>query len=213
MDTETQEQQITRIIEDCEVYWLLRNVPRVKVDDMRLELEQHLRDAARDGKPLEAVIDGEVEDFAEAWADENRQNESLGGRLLGFSSTFTNAAASIFVLRHVLELTPSFSLDLWTLIVVLVLTVTAEALLRRPLARPVFFGPPWQRLLVGLGIGGLLVGSGIAWSLAGSGANPVLFTWPWYATLVLAGAAFVLLRLAVRNDPTAPAQRSSPTGR
>ncbi|CAB3389465.1 protein of unknown function [Kyrpidia spormannii] len=53
---DTTEKTINRVVLDCEVFWILRNIPRTQVDEMKAELEQHLREAVRDGKTVTDVV-------------------------------------------------------------------------------------------------------------------------------------------------------------
>lgn len=69
---------ITRVVADCERYWSKTGVPRQAVSEMRLELEQHLAEAAADGRSVEAVLGGDVASFAEAWAAEYRTAQPPG---------------------------------------------------------------------------------------------------------------------------------------
>jgi membrane protein implicated in regulation of membrane protease activity len=47
-------------------------VPRRQVEDMRIELTQHLNEAAADGREPEAVVGPSLAEFAEMWAAEHR---------------------------------------------------------------------------------------------------------------------------------------------
>src|SRR5260370_42474570 len=62
--------RITDLIEACESYWALRGVALECRQEMLLELEQHLAQALRDGKSLEAVVGSNPPAFAEAWVRE-----------------------------------------------------------------------------------------------------------------------------------------------
>ena len=57
---------------DCERYWLETRVPRKTANEMRTELEQHLTEAAIEGKPPSVVVGPDLAAFAEAWASEQR---------------------------------------------------------------------------------------------------------------------------------------------
>ena len=46
-------QQIADLVNACGGYWELRGIPEPRRKEMRLELEQHLEQAVRDGKSLE----------------------------------------------------------------------------------------------------------------------------------------------------------------
>lgn len=208
METETLERRISEVIERCVVYWVLADVPRPEIEEMKLELQQHLRDAIQYSKPPEVVVGEDVESFAEAWADENRTPKSPFAILFDFAAASAICATALLATRHILDWTPVFSLDLWTVVMVLILAAASQVLLSRPLARRnLFFGPWWRKLLVGFGVGALVVGLGLVWSLTESTTlNPKLTTWSWPATLILAAATLVIFWFW--QDPTAPARRS-----
>jgi membrane protein implicated in regulation of membrane protease activity len=63
---------IERLVDDCVRYWRETGVPRRQVEDMRIELTQHLSEAAADGREPEAVVGPSVSEFAEMWAAEHR---------------------------------------------------------------------------------------------------------------------------------------------
>lgn len=58
----------SQTIGEIERYWLEAGVPKDAATEMRLELEQHLRDATGDGRTLIDVIGSEPGEFAESWA-------------------------------------------------------------------------------------------------------------------------------------------------
>ena len=60
---------LARIAADCDRYWRENGVPRRARTQMRLELDQHLEEAAADGRPASAVIGSNVARFAAEWAD------------------------------------------------------------------------------------------------------------------------------------------------
>ncbi len=66
--------EIARIIADCESYWRETGVPRRAIVEMRLELEQHLREATTDGHDPADVIGYDLAEFAESWAAEYREH-------------------------------------------------------------------------------------------------------------------------------------------
>jgi len=61
------------IVTTCERYWRRTGVPQAAIEDMRLELRQHLEAALSDGKTIDAVVGPSLTDFAEAWATEYRR--------------------------------------------------------------------------------------------------------------------------------------------
>ncbi len=77
VDQQTQ-QQISDLVNACRGYWELRGIPQDRRNEMRLELEQHLEQAVRDGKSLEAVVGPNALAFAESWARETPHQSSRG---------------------------------------------------------------------------------------------------------------------------------------
>ena len=69
--------QITRIVADCVRYWRETGVPRKAVEEMRIELEQHLLAADEEGRPPERVVGPDLAEFAESWAAEHRSSPSV----------------------------------------------------------------------------------------------------------------------------------------
>lgn len=55
-------------IVEIERYWLEAGVPKDAVSEMRQELEQHLADAAADGRTVADVVGDDPGEFAEGWA-------------------------------------------------------------------------------------------------------------------------------------------------
>jgi len=64
---------VDRIVQDCVLYWAETNVPKRTVDDMRIELGSHLRDALADGRDAGEVVGPDLATFAEEWAREARK--------------------------------------------------------------------------------------------------------------------------------------------
>jgi membrane protein implicated in regulation of membrane protease activity len=72
----TDSAELARIAADCERYWREIGVPRRARTHMRLELEQHLAEAAADGRPPSAVIGRDIERFAAEWAREQGHGDA-----------------------------------------------------------------------------------------------------------------------------------------
>jgi membrane protein implicated in regulation of membrane protease activity len=70
--------EITRIVADCVRYWRETRVPRRAIEDMRLELEQHLIEADGEGRSPERVVGTDLAEFAESWASEYRAKPGVG---------------------------------------------------------------------------------------------------------------------------------------
>lgn len=63
-------------ISEIELYWLETGIPKDAVTDMRRELEQHLADAAADGRTIADVVGSDPGEFAESWAMASRGSRS-----------------------------------------------------------------------------------------------------------------------------------------
>lgn len=63
---------LNRVVMDCERYWKETGVPGRTLAEMKLELSQHLSEATIAGRSIEAVVGGNLADFAETWASEYR---------------------------------------------------------------------------------------------------------------------------------------------
>jgi membrane protein implicated in regulation of membrane protease activity len=59
------------VIAEVEHYWLVAGLSHDTVDEMKSELDQHLRDAEADGRTVEDVV-GDRARFAESWATAHR---------------------------------------------------------------------------------------------------------------------------------------------
>ncbi len=72
----TDQAAVVRIVADCDRYWRETRVPASAIREMRLQLEQHLQEAAADGTDPEKVVGTNLAEFAEAWASEYRSPTS-----------------------------------------------------------------------------------------------------------------------------------------
>lgn len=64
------------VLAEIERYWIETGVPRTTVLEMRRELDQHLDEAAGDGRSLTEVIGERPDHFAESWASAYRAQRS-----------------------------------------------------------------------------------------------------------------------------------------
>jgi len=67
-------EDIVDVLAQCGFPWLVRRIPEQRVDEMRDELHQHLREATGEGKPVESVVGHDVLAFAESWARVDRSS-------------------------------------------------------------------------------------------------------------------------------------------
>ena len=67
---------ISRIVASCERYWREAGLSSGVIAVMTGQLEEHLREAAAAGRPLDSVVGKDLRDFAEAWAAETKDHKS-----------------------------------------------------------------------------------------------------------------------------------------
>jgi uncharacterized integral membrane protein len=202
VDQHTQ-QQIADLVHACGGYWELRSIPESQRKEMRLELEQHLVHAVRDGKSLEAVVGPHALAFAESWAREMPHQFPRGGAVILRWLVFGwLVSAFLFLLlialfEHLILRSPSFPFTLAHLVAfafigVYLLLQTGSG----------FFSPRIRlresRLLVTFGIyAGISLGVVLLLSLAPVPWHLVLFRWDWPLTLLLLLVTGVLFSLKV----------------
>jgi len=63
---------VDEVVADCGRYWIGTRVPQARVEEMKIELESHLREAQLAGKSPETVVGPDLAAFAESWAAEFR---------------------------------------------------------------------------------------------------------------------------------------------
>ncbi len=186
--------QISDLVEACARYWELRGVAPESRQEMRLELEHHLAQAACDGKALEAVIGPNPPAFAESWAREMHPRVVRGGAVVLPGLVYALSVISTTALiQQVLARSSSFTLTLFT--VYLLLSSGVLALLIP------FGGFLAPRIRTRQGRGALLCALGIVVVLvlreAGMRVNwrMAVLDWSWPLTiglLVLAACLFCL---------------------
>ncbi len=202
VDQHTQ-QQIADLVNACEGYWELRSIPESQRKEMRLELEQHLEQAVRDGKSLEAVVGPNALAFAERWAREMPHQFPRGGAvILRWLVLDWLAYAFLFLLtialfEHLILRSPSFPFALPHLVAFAFIGV--YMLLQRWSG---FFSPRIRlresRLMVAFGIYvGISLGILLLLSLAQAPWHLVLFRWDWPFTLLLFLVTSILFSLKV----------------
>jgi hypothetical protein len=202
--------QISDLIEACASYWELRGVAPGSRNEMRLELEQHVTQAVRDGKSLEAVIGPNPPAFAEAWAREMRPRIFRGGivvlPVLVYALSVVSTTALI---QQLLAHSPSFTFTLFTAYLLI-----SSSLLALLIPLSGFLAPRIRTrqgrvtLLCALVVLVVLAlreaGMRVNWSMA-------LLNWSWPLTLVLFALAAFLYSLEYWR--TANRERTSCAGR
>jgi hypothetical protein len=188
----------------CAGYWELRGIPEPRRKEMRLELEQHVEQAVRDGKLLEAVVGPNALAFAESWARETPHRSSssfvviLRWMVLDWLPYALALVGVLALGDHLLLLSPSFTLTLEKSIV----GVGFIGLFTLLQAMTGFFSPRIKsrdnRLLLAFGVYAvvslLLM---LILHIAHAPLNEILFRWNWPVTLLLLCGASVLFGLKV----------------
>lgn len=100
MTPEQREEQIWTVLMECVTHWRIRNrIPRQRALQMRQELEQHLREATADGKPVGEVVGYDTHAFAEEWG-KSEEPESSGDLVLVALASTTTGAAMLLSAAH-----------------------------------------------------------------------------------------------------------------
>lgn len=106
--------QIFDLSEACGRYWELRGIANAPRNEMQLELEHHLFQAAMDGKSPETVVGPNPAAFAEAWAREMRPHVLRGGALILPGLTYAlSVVSTTALLQQLLAHTSSFTFTLF----------------------------------------------------------------------------------------------------
>lgn len=192
---------MTQTVETCAAVWALAEIPRARIAEMRAELERHLRDAARDGKPPAATVGPDVIAFAQVWAQEDRPAPSWPRRIGAAASTVFGAAAVVAALGHLRSGSGEFPVSGATVGLMLLIALGSQALLWPPLAGRAFSGEVLRGIVPVVALFALLTLAGVLLLREADGGRAVLLTWPWPATAALLAAALVALRVAGRSDP------------
>ncbi len=194
MNTNDQREEIKDVQAECEMHWLANSVPGDRSEEMADELGQHLEEAVKDGKTVEDVVGPDVSAFAESLAKEERPVWTVRDRVMKYVWALTFQAAFFAVAFHILTWTLHLPVN-WVLIpYLLYFSWPLSRLVLRPELSDT--RPRWRSWLW-LGAAVLLIATvwftrdevrvileGINVALTGN-VNGTLFTWPWYATLVL----------------------------
>ncbi|HHY66920.1 hypothetical protein [Kyrpidia sp.] len=206
MDEQTRK-RIDRVVLECEVFWLLRRIPRTQVEVMKTELEEHLYDAAEDGKLVEDVVGEDVNQFADEWAKAVQARRSVSAKIKDGLYVLLVAASVVIPFKHIMERrgTVWFS---WADVVLIVAIGAAIRLILSPQILVPGKGRSWKR---GVAVSALILAlaaiPGIPVYYAATHRLPVgIVQWPWYASLFLLIVTWIYSRWVLRTDVTAPIQ-------
>ncbi|GCE50352.1 hypothetical protein EI42_03630 [Thermosporothrix hazakensis] len=192
------QQQISSLIEACVTYWELRGVEQARIREMSAELRQHLEEAIRDGKSLEAVVGKNPTVLASAWAQETQPRfwRSVFPVFRGLVLVCGVVATSALVMHLLTGLAP-FGLTLLYPVTFCLMGIS------NLLIRMMGFMIPRIRTQVGrkgimtgllLGISVLVMG-GV--KMAGGDIDAVFLRWHWPVTFGLILLALLLIGLYI----------------
>ena len=212
-DQQTQ-QQIADLVEACASYWELRGIAHEHINEMQLELEQHLQQALSDGKSLQAVLGPNPAAFAEAWAREMCPRVFRGSAVVLRGLIYVLSIVSTTALfSQLLSRAPSFTFTLFAAYLLagsglLALLLQLGGFLA---ARISTWAGREALLLAGIVLVVLalrLVGVTVNWSMP-------LLSWSWPVTAWLLALAALLFSLECwqtsHREPLSSAASSAPT--
>lgn len=189
------------VLLDCELHWLKMRISQQKVEEMGDELQKYIGEAAEDGRSIDSVIGLDVEAFAEAWAEGSGAGpdfspEPAKYKLQGWVLSVTACSAILAGIYHVLD---------WTLYVpvawisgcylfLLGLSFLGELLDNVVETAKSWRYTPWKSMLAAVGLVLMLVAVSVLGAIFFMYVGPLIpFVWPWYATIVSATVAFLIL--------------------
>ena len=147
---------IAEIVRDSERYWREAGVSAESIEDMKAELESHLRDAEREGKSLETVVGPDLESFAAAWAaeqgthaaTENDSEPTTGPRWAGLTGLALGSVVVVILALVFGERVPEEEIQAWRWIWLIAAVVLGIA----EMLAPAFFILPFAIGAVAAGI-------------------------------------------------------------
>lgn len=204
MTTNVQQEKIKDVLAECEMHWIVNRIPDERVQEMSAELEQHLREAARDGKTIDAVVGPDAFAFAESWAEEDRPSWSVIDRVVEYAWALSLQAVFFAVVFHLFMWALFLPVHWWVILYLLLISLLLSRAMIKP--KPANDHPRWRKWLFPA-VAALLVAVVWFWredlrplvdevdvAITGN-ADGTLLVWPWYATLVAVGLNYALGRL------------------
>lgn len=196
---------IEAVVTDCVCYWVLKGLPRARIDEMEAELRQHLTAAVNDGKSLDTVIGDDLRTFAEDWAEAVREPKPVRYRMLNWA--YVLFVSLIPVLLEVIIDAHSLTVPIYlgTLLLYAIMVLVPSVLFALPISPRLWLEKaPGARRVVGIGLIAMVVVAVCTYSLTTVLSRSPLFYLPAPATVALFVGAGVVCRGAVKRDPTAP---------
>ena len=203
-----EQNKISKVIDDCVVCWVMHEIPRPKINEMELELKQHLENAVVDGKTIQSVISDNVNDFAVNWAEEiTPVKKTWRDKALEWWYCMLLSAAVTLPWQHLRYQEFVFTVYWDTPVQILIIVVVVKLF---------FSKPAWSSKILNFSsfkffiyaymvfIVITLVFMLILYLIDISTGKTAFFEWPWTATLALMVFTSVFCRWYSKKDVTAP---------
>ena len=201
MPADDREKQVVEALLACRWQWMKMRMPQDGIEEMSELLEQHIEDATRDGKPVEAVVGPDVAAFAEAWAQDSgiepeSAEEPLRHRVQGWVLSVSSFATISATFVHLMEWTLFVPVAwiLGTYLFILSIWFFGERIDEQVQSAKRWRYTPWKSLLAASIVVLAMVGVSVVLALFFMVVGPMFpFDWPWYATVASALIAFLVL--------------------
>ena len=196
MRVKDQWEKAKEALDFCEMHWIATDVPVEKIEEMREELYEHLQEAIRDGKPVEAVVGTDPIAFAEEFAAPVRPRKSLKWKVLGLVTPQAGYAVFLLLIGHLWHWSLDFPVTPFVYMFALgaMLFSSLDFGMRMPLSASLRFdGPPLRQAVIVVLITTIAAAAIVGINLAVNfGDASPLSHWSWRATLIVTVVAFVL---------------------
>ncbi|WP_029423415.1 hypothetical protein [Alicyclobacillus macrosporangiidus] len=196
---------VDAVLTDCIVYWVLKGLPRRRIDEMAAELRHHLTVAVQDGKSLEAVVGRDLGAFAEEWARATGEPTNMRDVLTRWGTILSTGL--VVVLLEAIVVARSLTVPIYwgTVLLYLILVGVVVVLMATPMSPRLWLEKaPGARLTVIVGLAAMIVLSVCTYSLTTVLSRSPLFRLSPPATVALLMGAGVACWIARRHDATAP---------
>ena len=208
---EDQATQVANATVDCSIHWRKMRIPEDQTYDMLRDLDDHIQQAVKEGRSVRSVVGDDVEEFAEAWAEEHGAEpdprpEPVKDVVMGWVLSFSACATVLATFAHLRD----WSLHVPVAWIVGVYLFIVAAWFGQPVAdlldrvKSWRYSPAKSMLAAALIVLSIAALSGVMALFFMVVGPRIPFEWPWYATVVSALTAlsivFSWLRRFSRED-------------
>jgi hypothetical protein len=199
-----------RKVRRCSTHWAQRGLPEHKIEELSLELEDGLREAAECGYPPEAVTGADILEFAEQQAKENEPPRRRRVAAFKLALIALVSACAVLVPQHVLLGSWAVAVG-WTEILAVAAIFSVIALLQwhRFSSRTYNGGRRADGVFLPGDVWFFAAGVVIGCALRVYDSEPAstkIIEWPWWASALTLGFALLASRLHARSKtiPVSP---------